>query len=111
MESNSEEGKLVPNWQVTATTIYCDVVKDEATIMVYKDWSTACAYYKRWGPVQREKRKGIGALLAWLGIVSQRRRIPASGCKGPERCPKILEYRDKLYREEEELLRRTPVAS
>ncbi len=111
MTKEQKEQKLVPNWQVTATTIYCEAVKNEATIMVYKDWSTACAYYKRWGPVQREKRKGIGALLVWLGILPEEKRTPARECPGPEKCPQILEYRDKLYREEEELMRRTPVVS
>ncbi len=103
--------KLVPNWQVTATTIYCEAVKNEATIMVYRDWRTACAYHKRWGPVRREKRKGIGILLAWLGIVPEEKRTLASGCPGPEKCPQILEYRDRLYREEEELRGKAPVAS
>jgi hypothetical protein len=94
--------KLVPNWQVTATTISCDIVGHEATIMVYKDWSTACAYHKRWGSIRREKKKGIAGALAWLGIGDVERHIPVD-CKGPAECPKVLEYRDKLYREEEEI--------
>lgn len=92
--------KLVPNWQVTATTIHCDIVGREATIMVYKDWSTACAYHKRWGPVSRNKRTGIGAALAWMGIGSDEKKIPVN-CKGPLECPMVLEYRDKLYKEDE----------
>jgi len=98
--------KLVPNWQVTATTIFCDIVGQETTIMVYKDWSTACTYHKRWGPVRRLKRKGFAGFLSWLGIISDEKRVPVSGCKGPAECPKVCEYRDKLYREEEELAAR-----
>lgn len=30
------------NWQITAKTIYCDIVRDEVTIMVKKDWSVQC---------------------------------------------------------------------
>lgn len=30
------------DWQVTATTIYCDAVQDEVTIFVYKDGSLGC---------------------------------------------------------------------
>ena len=94
--------KLVPNWQVTATTINCDTVGREATIMVYKDWSTACAYHKRWGPIRREKKGSIPGALAWLGIGDEEKRIPVN-CKEPAECPLVLEYRDKLYREEEEV--------
>jgi hypothetical protein len=95
--------KLVPNWQVTATTIHCDIVGREVTIMVYKDWHTACAYYGKWGAIRREKRKGIERALGWLGIISEEKHIPAPECKGPQDCPKVIEYRDKLYKEEEEL--------
>ena len=30
------------DWRVTATTIYCDAVDANVTIMVYKDRSTKC---------------------------------------------------------------------
>ncbi|MCJ7791782.1 MAG: hypothetical protein MUP49_05195 [Dehalococcoidia bacterium] len=36
------------DWQVTATTIYCDAVDDDVTILVYKDWSTKCTGYKKY---------------------------------------------------------------
>ncbi len=40
--------KLQPaKWQITATTIHCDLVDDFVTIMVYKDWSTKCVWYSR----------------------------------------------------------------
>jgi len=94
--------KLTPNWQVTATTINCEVVGREATIMIYKDWSTACAYHKRWGPVRRRKKRGIEAALAWLGIGSDEKHLP-SDCPGPVDCSYIGEYGDKLYKEEEDV--------
>lgn len=78
------EKKVAPNWRATATTIYCDVVKSDVTIIVRKDWTTACIVHKRLGAVRLEKRKGI----------------PVNTCEGPDRCPKVLEYRDRLYREE-----------
>jgi len=101
METSTKEKTIVPNWQVTATLIYCDAVEADVTVMVHKDWSTSCGYYKRWGPVRREKKKGIEAVLHRLGIVDEIKCIPASDCGGPEKCPKLLEYRDKLYQEEE----------
>ena len=94
--------KPVPNWLVTSTTISCETVGREATIMVYKNWSTACAYHKRWGPVRWNTRRGIGRAFAWLGIVSDVKYL-ASGCPGPVECPKIGEYQNRLYDEEIEL--------
>ena len=82
------------NWQVTATTVYCDAVDDDVTIMVYKDWATRCVgYYKKYGdPVittdttkmLREESKKLGRELR---------------CEGPE-CPRVVAYRDKLRAEE-----------
>ena len=34
------------DWQVTATTIYCDAVDDDVTLLVYKDGSAKCTGYK-----------------------------------------------------------------
>ncbi len=42
------------NWQVTATTVYCDAVDDEVTLLVYKDWSTKCTGYSKYGEPGRE---------------------------------------------------------
>jgi len=28
-------------WQTTVTTVYCDAVDDEVTIVVYEDWSVS----------------------------------------------------------------------
>ncbi len=36
------------DWQMTATTIYCDAVDDDVTIMVYKDGSIGCTGYKKY---------------------------------------------------------------
>lgn len=30
------------DWKVTATTICCDAVDDDATVIVYQDWITRC---------------------------------------------------------------------
>ncbi len=43
------------NWQITATTIYCEAVSDEVTIMVHKDWSVTCTAH-------RSGRKGCQSL-------------------------------------------------
>jgi len=36
------------DWQVTATTIYCDAVDADVTVMVYKDGSVKCVGMKKY---------------------------------------------------------------
>jgi hypothetical protein len=78
------------SWQLTATTINCDVVDDEATILVYKDWSVKCTGHARYA----SSREARGLL---------RKKSPSLGrsleCLGPE-CPKVIQYREKLLSEE-----------
>jgi len=82
------------DWQVTATTVYCDAVDDDVTIIVYKDWSTRCVgYYKKYGDnvINKETAKAL------------KQRSKKSGralrCEGPE-CRRVIVYRDKLRAEE-----------
>jgi len=79
------------NWQVTATTIYCNSVDEEVTLLVYKDWSIKCTGYKKYG----EPSKEILNLLKKRGKKSKRRLE----CAGPE-CPRVTQYKEKLFAEE-----------
>ena len=78
------------SWQLTATTINCDAVDDEVTILVYKDWSVKCTGYARYASSKeahgllRKKSRSLGRHLE---------------CLGPE-CPKVVQYRGKLLSEE-----------
>jgi hypothetical protein len=79
------------DWQVTATTIYCNAVDDEVTLMVYKDWSVKCTGYPKYG----QANKGASNLLKKKGRQLKR----ALECEGPE-CQRAIQYRDKLKAEE-----------
>ena len=79
------------SWKITATTIYCDAVDDEVTVLVYKDWSTKCTgYHKYSGPgkeisnLLRKKSKQLGRQLQ---------------CEGPQ-CQRVIQYKEKLVTEE-----------
>ncbi len=80
------------DWQVTATTIYCDAVDDDVTVMVYKDWSAKCTGYKKYvespdketTKMLKKKAKRLGRYL---------------GCEGPLD-HRVTEYRDKLATED-----------
>ena len=80
------------NWQVTATTIYCDVVGTEVTIMVFKDWSTKCAICEDYG--EEITKKKVKTLKKKGRKLSREMKCEAS------MCPKVIEYRDKLFAEE-----------
>ena len=82
-----------PDWQVTATTVYCDAVDDDVTIMVYKDWSTKCTGYRKYveSPT-KEVLKDLKKRSNKLG-----RKL---ACEGPED-HRVTDYRDQLKAEEE----------
>ena len=81
------------NWKVTATTIYCDAVDDEITLMVYKDWAAKCVNCQKYRKADKELAKRIERKSKRLG-----RKL---GCEGPE-CSRLIQYRDKLFAEETE---------
>ena len=76
----------MPDWEMTATTIYCDAVDDEVTLMVYKDGTVRCTglqkYLKPDNETSKEMKirsKALGRLLACVG----------------EGCEKVAHYRDE----------------
>jgi len=79
------------NWQITATTIHCDAIDEEVTLLVYKDWSTKCTGYKKYGQPSKE-------MLDLLKKKSKRSKRQLE-CTGLE-CPRITQYKEKLLSEE-----------
>ena len=80
------------NWQVTATTIYCDAVDNDVTIMVYQDRSARCVGYKKYiESITKETAKEL------------KKRARKSGrelrCEGPE-CSRVIAFRDGVFAEE-----------
>jgi hypothetical protein len=77
------------DWQITATTIHCEAVDDEVTLLVYKDWSVKCTGYGKYGAgkstTARQRKNG------------QLKREPK--CVGPE-CPQAISYKENLLSEE-----------
>ncbi len=67
------------DWQLTATTIYCEEINDEVTVLVYSDGSTKCTGCRV--PSGQDKN--------------------TARCCGPE-CRLVREYRDRLFSEEAE---------
>ncbi|MDD5312685.1 MAG: hypothetical protein PHO26_06600 [Dehalococcoidia bacterium] len=76
-------------WQVTATTIHCEIINDYVTIMVYNDWHSKCTWCEK-------NKQSTGGLINKL---SGNMRVLVNKCHGPE-CEHISSYRDKLIMEE-----------
>ena len=81
------------DWQVTATTIYCDAVDDDVTLLVYKDRSAKCTGYKKYG-------ESITKETARMLKKKAKKASRELRCEGPE-CSRLTAYRDKLFAEEE----------
>lgn len=81
----------MPNWQLTATTIYCDAVDDEVTVMVYKDWSVKCTGFNRYHEPGSE---GYRALKKKSQTVKRMLACEGLGCR------RIMQYKEKLLLEE-----------
>ena len=82
------------NWQVTATTIYCEAVDDEVTIIVNRDGSARCVSFARYGSPAND--------IAGLMKKKSQQLKRELRCEGPE-CSRVTGYRDKLFTEEKEV--------
>ena len=67
------------DWEITATTIYCDAVDDEVTLMVQADGSTRCTGRDRYLEPGKEtfremnsRSKRLGRQIACEGDACQR---------------------------------------
>ncbi len=79
------------NWQVTSTTIYCNAVDDEVTLLVYKDRSVKCTGYKKYGEPGKE--------IAKIMERKSKQLKQQLECEGLD-CYHVIQYRDKLFAEE-----------
>ncbi|MGD0794071.1 MAG: hypothetical protein ABR958_00555 [Dehalococcoidales bacterium] len=80
------------NWQVTATTIYCDAIDDDVTLIVDKDWNVQCTGFKKYS-ADLDK--------ATARALKQRSRKLGKNlkCEGPLDY-RVTDYRDKLKAQE-----------
>ena len=82
----------VTDWQVTATTIYCDAVDDDVTLIVDKDWNIRCTGYTRYMTnLDKETSRTLKQKSRRLG-----RNLK---CEGPQDF-RVTDYRDRLMAQE-----------
>ena len=80
------------DWQVTATTIYCDAVDDNVTLIIDKDWNVQCIGYKKY---VTNSDKETAVMLRR----KSRRLARNLKCEGPQDF-RVTDYRDRLIAEE-----------
>ena len=78
------------NWEMTATTIYCNAVEDEVTLMVNKDGMSQCTGCKKYLKPTRATARLIKTKSRQLG--------KQLGCDGPD-CLRLIQYRDRFLAE------------
>ena len=76
------------NWQVTAKTIYCDVIDEEVTLIIRQDWSAQCTGYSG------NRDSGVAP-----DRLPKSKKLRRSNCEGLE-CRRITEYKEQLLGEE-----------
>jgi len=74
------------DWEITATTIYCQSVDDEVTLLVSADGTCRCT--------GRSKYAGPGEAKASKG------RQPGRPVCSPAECDIIVQYRGKVFGDE-----------
>lgn len=80
------------NWQLTVTTIYCDAVDDDVSLMVDKNLNIRCTGYPRYiSNLDKETERILKQKSRKLG-----RNLK---CEGPQDF-RVTSYRGKLIAEE-----------
>jgi hypothetical protein len=79
------------DWAMTATTIYCDAIDDEVTLIIYKNGTSKCTGCKKYSKPDKETSNLIRAKSKRLGKQLK--------CAEPE-CHLLAQYRDRLFAED-----------
>jgi hypothetical protein len=74
------------DWQITATTIYCEDVDDEVTLLIYGDGTSRCTGHQKYAHPDKETSRAIKK--------KRRQSGRQMGCRDTD-CRRIIEYRHK----------------
>ncbi len=82
----------MPDWQITAKTVYCESVDDEVTWLVFQNGSTHCTGCKKYGHPNAITRRVIR-------MKTRRLQRPIQ-CAG-ENCSRVALYQQQILAEEQ----------
>jgi hypothetical protein len=77
------------DWELTATTIYCDDVDDEVTLIISGDGTSRCTGCQKYANPDKQTAKAIREKNNRLGKTIR--------CNEAE-CNRLAEYRDSLLK-------------
>lgn len=78
---------VMVDWEITATTIFCDAVDDEVTIMVSRDGTVKCTGQQKYIRPDKETLNTLKKKSKQVG--------KQFGCQGAG-CTRITQHRDEL---------------
>lgn len=78
------------DWEVTATTIFCEAVDDEVTVIVTGNGDVKCTGRQKYDKPKNEDDKALKKKSKTKG-----KRLKCEG----ESCPTMKQYRDKMLGE------------
>ncbi len=79
------------DWEITATTVYCNSIDDEVTIMIYRDFSIRCTGFVKYSKENPEVARLLKQKSKQAG-----RKVDCTGLD----CDCIAQYKEKLLAEE-----------
>jgi hypothetical protein len=74
------------DWQITATTVFCEDVDDEVTLLIYGDGTAKCTASKKYAQPDKDTAKMMKKKSKQSG--------KALSCRDAD-CPRLSEYRKK----------------
>jgi len=74
-----------PDWEITATTVYCEAVDDEVTLMVYGDGTCKCTGSEKYSAADKKTKSSSG--------------VKKRECTGVD-CTILTAYRDSLLKKQ-----------
>jgi hypothetical protein len=72
-------------WEITATTVYCDAIDDEVTLIIYRDGTSRCTWHQKHAA---NDNKG-------LTRKKNPRQDKRDTCQGAD-CSRVTQYRESL---------------
>jgi hypothetical protein len=75
------------DWEITATTVSCDAVDDEVTLIVYADGTSKCTGRDKYAKTDKETAR----------VIKKSRHVKLSGCCEDD-CPRLEQYREYVFK-------------
>jgi hypothetical protein len=76
-----------PDWEITATTVYCEAVDDEVTLIIYADGTSSCTGRDQYIKPDKETSRSMKK--------NSRRQGKLLACRDSD-CTIVSDYRDNI---------------